>query len=373
MLTWQLWCALLCVLWLYFLWTRRRFYLLALKIPGPLGYPIIGMAHKVLRKENIFPVFEYYWKKHGSFVLSWLGPIPLLFLADPQLVQDIFTSPHCINKGLIYKAIDDGLGEGLISLEESRWRKHRKLLNPAFGHKVLLSFVPIFNAETAILLKSLDALLDDGEKDLIPFLKSFTFSIASQTTMGSEVKDHIKDTIIQDWQCVQQTITDMCLSPWLCSKTLRQLLGKEEQYSNAKSELRGFVRKLIESKLTQVSEDHTLPQVKNVFLNLATGLLKCGIFSSKNVEDETIVNVSGAFETTANTIAYTLMLLSMFPEYQERAFEEIVTLFPDTGNFEVTYEDTQQMVYLDMIINESMRLIAPLPIIARQSSSSKGP
>lgn len=53
MLTWQLWGALLLVLWLYFLWTRRRFYLLTLKIPGPLGYPIVGMAHKLIRRESV--------------------------------------------------------------------------------------------------------------------------------------------------------------------------------------------------------------------------------------------------------------------------------------------------------------------------------
>jgi len=52
MLTWTLWSGLLFLLWLYFLWSRRRFYLLTLKIPGPLGYPILGMAHWLMRREG---------------------------------------------------------------------------------------------------------------------------------------------------------------------------------------------------------------------------------------------------------------------------------------------------------------------------------
>ncbi|XP_017855933.1 PREDICTED: probable cytochrome P450 313a4 isoform X2 [Drosophila arizonae] len=164
----------------------------------------------------------------------------------------------------------------------------------------------------------------------------------------------------------------MCFSPWLSSRTIRQLFGKEKRYAISKSRIRGFIRKLIERKLARDAEVgdtvNQLPSDKNIFLNLATDLLKRGVFTWKNVEDESSVIVFGAFETTANTVAYTLMLLAMFPMYQEKAFEEILTLFPDSGDFEVTYEDIQQMVYLDLIINESMRVMPPVPIVSRQTS-----
>lgn len=63
---------------------------------------------------------------------------------------------------------------------DPRWSIHRKLLNPAFGHKVLLSFLPIFNKETTLLLDKLKPLQDDGEKNLIPLLQSFTLGIATR-------------------------------------------------------------------------------------------------------------------------------------------------------------------------------------------------
>lgn len=62
------------------------------------------------------------------------------------------------------------------------------------------------------------------------------------------------------------------------------------------------------------------------------------------------------------------MLLAMFPEYQEKAFEELVSIFPEGGNFEVTYANTQEMVYMDMVINESMRVITPVPLVARENT-----
>ncbi|KAH8420710.1 hypothetical protein KR222_002482 [Zaprionus bogoriensis] len=376
MLTWKLWCVLLIVLWLYFLWTRRRFYMLTLKIPGPLGYPIIGMAHKLLHRENVLREFGYYLEKHGPTIFSWLGPIPFMIVSDPQVTQDILTSPHCVNKGIIYKAVDDGAGVGLFSLQDPRWTVHRKLLNPAFGHKVLLSFVPIFNTETSSLLKVFDTLVDDGEKDLIPLLQSFTLNIATRevincftTTNGRYFGSKLRRCLLSV-NSVLETMTDMCFSPWLSSKTVRRLYGKEERYSKSKSEIRGFIRKLIEKKLTRDSEaaPATQAQDKNIFLNLATDLLRRGIFTWKNVEDESNVIVFGAFETTANTVAYSLILLSMFPQYQEKAFEEIASLFPKNGDFDVSYAETQQMVYLDLILNESMRVMAPVPVVSRQTS-----
>ncbi|XP_062123357.1 LOW QUALITY PROTEIN: probable cytochrome P450 313a4 [Drosophila sulfurigaster albostrigata] len=370
MLTWQLWCTLLCVLWIYFLWSRRRFYRLIFQIPGPLGYPLVGMAHKLFHKEDVLQVLKHYLDKHGQFFFSWLGPMPFLIVKDPKIIQDIFNSPHCVNKGIIYLAIDDANGQGLFSKPEPLWSVHRKLLNPAFGHKLLVSFGPIFNAESASLLKTLEPLVDDGENNLIPLLQSFTLNIATQTTMGTEVKysEYIRSNkLLEAFHSLLEAATDMCFSPWLLSKTIRQLLGREKQYSKIKSQISDFIRKIIEAKLTKGSQAPPLPEDKNIFLNLATDLMNRGIFTTQDVQNESSTIVFGAFETTANTVAYTLILLAMFPEYQEKAFEEIRTLFPNTGDFEVTYGDTQNMTYMDLILNESMRVLTPVPIVARQT------
>ncbi|XP_068153111.1 probable cytochrome P450 313a4 isoform X2 [Drosophila tropicalis] len=161
----------------------------------------------------------------------------------------------------------------------------------------------------------------------------------------------------------------MCFSPWLNSQWVRQLLGKEERYWRAKTEIRAFIRKLIEKNMLEdEATDLALSKDRNIFFNLAIDLLKRGVFSWKNVEDESNVMVFGAFETTANTVYYTLMLLAMFPQYQEKAFEEIKSLFPHNGDFEVSFAETQEMVYLDLILNESMRVVPPVPIVSRQTS-----
>lgn len=61
------------------------------------------------------------------------------------------------------------------------------------------------------------------------------------------------------------------------------------------------------------------------------------------------------------------MLLAMFPQYQNKVFEEISSIFFCKDDNEISYSDTQQMIYLDMVINETMRVMAPVPLVARQT------
>ena len=39
------------------------------------------------------------------------------------------------------------------------WKKHRKLLNPTFNHKILRSFIPMFNEKTKIMADNLKQML----------------------------------------------------------------------------------------------------------------------------------------------------------------------------------------------------------------------
>ncbi|XP_061399388.1 probable cytochrome P450 313a4 [Musca vetustissima] len=58
----------------------------------------------------------------------------------------------------------------------------------------------------------------------------------------------------------------------------------------------------------------------------------------------------------------------MFPEYQQKVYEELLTIFPEGGDIDVTYTNIQDMTYMDMVINESMRVITPVPFVGRENT-----
>lgn len=60
-------------------------------------------------------------------------------------------------------AISSAAGKyGLLQLEGPEWRKHRKLLQPAFGPNQLRAAVPLVNRETHKLFAYWDELIAEG-------------------------------------------------------------------------------------------------------------------------------------------------------------------------------------------------------------------
>jgi cytochrome P450 len=64
-------------------------------------------------------------------------------------------------------------------------------------------------------------------------------------------------------------------------------------------------------------------------------------------------------------MANTVLLLAMHPDIQEKVFKELHDVFP-TQDSEVTKEDLSKLVYLEMVLKESMRLLIVSPIYVRQ-------
>lgn len=57
----------------------------------------------------------------------------------------------------------------------------------------------------------------------------------------------------------------------------------------------------------------------------------------------------------------------MFPEYQEKLYEEVRSVYSSEITM-ITPQSLKQLVYMDLVINEAMRLLSPVPIVARQTN-----
>lgn len=75
------------------------------------------------------------------------------------------------------------------------------------------------------------------------------------------------------------------------------------------------------------------------------------------------------FETTATTVSYIVLMLAMYPDYQQQAFEEIQEIF-STQNSDVLAEDIGKLQFVNRFIKESMRVNPTVPFVARCAKNS---
>ncbi|KAL1394467.1 hypothetical protein pipiens_011931 [Culex pipiens pipiens] len=91
-------------------------------------------------------------------------------------------------------------------------------------------------------------------------------------------------------------------------------------------------------------------------------------YETQEIDQETFLSNIDTFmfasnDTTSNVMSTTLLMLAMHPEIQERVFAEVSQVIPTT-NF-IPQEALSKLVYLEMVIKESMRLVPVGSILGR--------
>jgi len=98
--------------------------------------------------------------------------------------------------------------------------------------------------------------------------------------------------------------------------------------------------------------------------------VRIGELSYDDVMGEFSNIIFAASDTLSITVNNVLILMAMFPEYQDNVFEELAEVFPSGGEFEASHADLEKLVKLDRVLHETMRLIPAVPLLIRQTSHS---
>ncbi|KAF3653356.1 hypothetical protein FXO38_15678 [Capsicum annuum] len=121
-------------------------------------------------------------KKYGKNSFVWMGPNPQVLIMEPELIKEVL-SKNCLYqkaRGNPFLAL---LGQGLVSYEEDKWAKHRKIVNPAFhleklkpihGSFLNRELTPALEVVLAVVLREDTRLGTQAAMELSSSSKSFT-------------------------------------------------------------------------------------------------------------------------------------------------------------------------------------------------------
>lgn len=90
------------------------------------------------------------------------------------------------------------------------------------------------------------------------------------------------------------------------------------------------------------------------------------VFHDQAILDEILTFIVAGAETTALTLSYTLLMIAMHPEVQDKIMDELDHVVGSSAD--VTYEDVLELNYLEQVIKESMRLYTFSPILVRKTT-----
>ncbi|KAJ1296972.1 hypothetical protein BS78_01G342500 [Paspalum vaginatum] len=88
----------------------------------------------------LLPQFHRWAAEYGRTFLFWIGSIPAIFSSDLELIKEVLTDrTGLFAKDFMIPVLKVLLGNGLIIANGDDWKRHRKVVLPAFNHERIKS------------------------------------------------------------------------------------------------------------------------------------------------------------------------------------------------------------------------------------------
>uniref|UniRef100_A0A182QB16 Cytochrome P450 n=1 Tax=Anopheles farauti TaxID=69004 RepID=A0A182QB16_9DIPT len=354
---------LVTVYWSRWWYTRRTVQLLKY-LPGPRTYPFIGSMYVLPGMDTslYLPALINLTGAYESPYCVWLGPVPVVIVSTAEHVRTILTAPETVEKASFYRFTPL---RGIFSLPAHKWRIHRKVIQPSFKQSILRDFIPLFEKKANRMVQALSEIADsEQEFDIYRYTARCTLDMIFATTLGADM--HIQDTptafgyltVLEElFEIVTIRAVNIFLHPqWIYRWTA--------VYRKEVKALEEFFRpsKVVLAKNT--SSESTPGMENGKHFNLVEHL-KSSLDDKDDIEHELNTIIFAGNETSAMTVANTLLLLAMHPHVQEKLFAELNV----HRESEVNYETLKNLNYLEMVLKESLRLLPIAAVVGRRTTA----
>lgn len=304
-----------------------------------------------------------------------------------ETVEPLITSLENISKSDQYDYFLPWLGTGLLTSTGGQWKRHRRLLTPAFHFKILDSFMPIMNENTAKLVNIIGQ--HKGEAvDIRELIGSCTLDIICETAMGVSIGAQSGNVEYSGpLEIVQNLIMTRTLNPLHQSDLVYAFTPQGRKYkanlkiihrfidqviANRRDEMESLIREKKVNVHQLASDDLGVITEKKryAFLDslLVTHFQNKANFTEKNIKDEVNTFMFEGHDTTATSLIFTLLLVAGDERVQDKINEELSAVFGNDHSRHVTIDDCRQLRYLDLVIRESLRLYPSVPFIGRETT-----
>ncbi|KAK0575361.1 hypothetical protein LWI29_037905 [Acer saccharum] len=341
-------------------------------IRGPPYRFVHGNTKEIMnmRKESIsspmelshhmFPRLQphiYSWMKlYGKNFIIWYGHRPQLVVTEPEQIKEILNNKD----GSYPKAKLEGyskkfLGDGLVTSEGEKWVHQRKLANRAFHGEGLKGMIPAMIASAEMMLERWRQ-HDGKEIEVFQEFRMLTSEVISRTAFGSSYLEG---------QNIFDMLVKMANSNSIICSRYRKLVKTSDDVESDKLEqgIRDSFVKMIKMREEKVK----MGKLDNYGIDFFGSLLQAYHDTEKisidDMIDECKTFYIAGHETTTSSLTWTILLLAIHTDWQEKLRMEVLELF---GKQNPKPDSIGRLKNMSMVVNETLRLYSPAVQIMRK-------
>ncbi|KAF2325484.1 hypothetical protein GH714_029458 [Hevea brasiliensis] len=299
----------------------------------------------------------------GNNCVSWLGPRPQLIVTEPNLVKEILNKDELYPKPEFESYLKNLFGDGLVTTRGEKWFRQRKLANHTFHGDNLKVMIPAMIASAEMMLERWRQ-HESKEIDVYIEFKLLTSEIISRTAFGSSYLEgkHIFDLLSRLILILSRNNYQVRI-PGLKKiiKTKDDIEADRLEHGMRDSILKMIKKREEEAKMREV--DSYGSDYLGVLIKANRDVDKTKQISIDDLVDECKTFYIAGHETTTSSLTWSVLLLAMHRDWQEKARKEVLELF---GQRNPTSDEISRLKIMNMIVNETLRLYTPITTLIRE-------
>ena len=260
------------------------------------------------------------------------------------------------------RALQYLLGDGLFISDGETWKQRRPLVSDIVHKSRVPTFGPIMTDTSLELVRRWEGLGDGAEVNVLHEMAGLTAEIISRSVFGNDLGKESADMVTEGFTAYQSLIDSI---------NIGYFLGFDEGLPLVRTPSLRRSFKRIHRVIDRVIEDHLAGRGdQNSMVELLIRRqqrnpeLKLDVVALRN---EAATIFMAGHETTAATLTWAWYLLSNAPWIEKLVHAEIEKVCGDRAP---VVEDVANLRWCTAVIEETLRLYPPVPILARQAKEA---
>uniref|UniRef100_M3YHM5 Cytochrome P450 3A n=1 Tax=Mustela putorius furo TaxID=9669 RepID=M3YHM5_MUSPF len=350
--TWLLLATSLVLLYLYGTSTHGLFKKLG--IPGPKPLPFVGNILDY--REGFWNVDKKCFKKYGRFWGFYDGRQPVLAITDLDMIKMILVK-ECYSVFTNRRFLGPvGFMKNSISMsDDEEWKRIRTLLSPTFTSGKIKEMFPIIGQYGDMLVRNLRKEAEKGKPvNLKDIFGAYSMDVITSTSFGVNIDslNNPQDPFVENAKKLFRfeffdplfflTVFFPFLTPVfeifnisVFPKSVTDFFTKSVKKIKEQKHRVDFLQLMIDSQNSKETDTHKA-------------------LSDLELVAQSMTFLFAGYETTSTALSFLAYELATHPDVQQKLQEEIDLTFPKKAP--PTYDGLVQMEYLDMVLNETLRL-----------------
>lgn len=318
------------------------------------------------------------YQNESVSIVPFISGVPGIYTSNLDVARQVaagghkssFIKPETASRALLL------WGMNLIAADGDMWRKHRRIMGPAFNNK-LYQMVWTETLETYREMVSAEGWSKKESID-VPVIQTLTFKLAlliiGKCGFGFSFNWTAPPSAPDGSMSVQEALRIVADSHMLVISAPKWLLAlpfrKFKEVRQAHEQLLGFMRGQVANRKAEISGHESNKPAKN---DAFTMLVKANEDETTKLQlddQELIGNVFimlfAGHETTAHTLAATLGFLGLYPDIQQEVLEQIISVVG--WDRDPVFEDYAQLDKVLAVFYEALRMFPAGHILIREAT-----